>query len=86
MAIVHGISDLKKKGVKLPIYTDSRTAMSWVKNRKCKTKLPETPKTKNLFAVVRRAEKWLQENDFDTPILKWDTKNWGEIPADFGRK
>ena len=21
-----------------------------------------------------------------TPILKWETRQWGEIPADFGRK
>ncbi len=86
LAIVHGLSHLKKTGLKLSIYTDSRTAMSWVKKKKCKTKLPENAKTKSLFDVVRRAEKWLQENDFDTPILKWDTKSWGEIPADFGRK
>ena len=86
LAIVHGISYLKTKGVKLPIYTDSRTAMSWVRNKKCKTKLPENAKTKSLFDVIRRAEAWLRENSFDTPILKWDTKGWGEIPADFGRK
>ena len=86
LAIVHGLSHLKKTGLKLSIYTDSRIAMSWVKKKKCKTKLPENAKTKSLFDVVRRAEKWLQENDFDTPILKWDTKSWGEIPADFGRK
>jgi ribonuclease HI len=28
----------------------------------------------------------LQQNTYTTQILKWDTKNWGEIPADFGRK
>jgi len=86
LAIVHGLSFLKKQEVKLPIYTDSMTALSWVKKKKCKTKLAETPKTKSLFEVVRRAEKWLQENDFNTVLLKWDTKSWGEIPADFGRK
>ena len=39
-----------------------------------------------LFDIVRRAEKWLQENTYDTRILKWKTEEWGEIPADFGRK
>ncbi len=86
LAIVHGISFLKKQGIKLPIYTDSMTAMGWVKKRKCKTKLTESRETKKLFEVIHRAEKWLQENDYDTPLLKWDTKKWGEIPADFGRK
>ena len=31
-------------------------------------------------------EKWLKENKYTTPILKWKTREWGEIPADFGRK
>ena len=29
---------------------------------------------------------WLRTHPFRVPILKWDTQNWGEIPADFGRK
>jgi len=36
--------------------------------------------------VIERAEKWLKENTYTTRILKWETKEWGEIPADFGRK
>ena len=36
--------------------------------------------------MIQRAEKWLQENTYNNPILKWETKAWGEIPADFGRK
>ena len=86
LAIVHGISYLKKHGLKLPIYTDSMTALSWVKKKKVKTKLEENAKTAQLFAIVRRAENWLKANSYDTPLLKWDTKKWGEIPADFGRK
>ena len=34
----------------------------------------------------KKHEKWLKENSFSNPILKWETKAWGEIPADFGRK
>ena len=41
---------------------------------------------KDLFEYIARAEKWLQENDYTTQILKWETDVWGEIPADFGRK
>jgi len=29
---------------------------------------------------------WLNTNDWKNPLLKWETKYWGEIPADFGRK
>ena len=50
------------------------------------SKLPLTPQTQNLFDVIKRAEDWLKKNTYSQPILKWDTKNWGEIPADFGRK
>lgn len=28
----------------------------------------------------------MRENTYTTRILKWETKQWGEIPADFGRK
>ncbi|MEO5906730.1 MAG: ribonuclease H, partial [Saprospiraceae bacterium] len=30
--------------------------------------------------------KWLKENEWKNPLMKWDTKHWGEIPADFDRK
>jgi ribonuclease HI len=57
-----------------------------VAHKKCKTKLPRTPETEELFRIIERAENWLKENTYTTRILKWETKNWGEIPADFGRK
>ena len=86
LAIVHGLSYLKKKNSSLAIYSDSKVAIGWVKNKKAKTKLKETAKNKDLFDLIIRAEKWLRENQYKNPIIKWDTKSWGEIPADFGRK
>ncbi len=86
LAIVHGLALMKQKGLQLPIYSDSVNAINWVKQKKCKTKLPREPKTEELYRLIERAEKWLRENSYTTPILKWDTKRWGEIPADFGRK
>ena len=86
LAIVHGLALLKQKGFDMPIYSDSVNAISWVKQKKCKTKLPRDPKTEQLFQLIERAEKWLRENIYSTPILKWETQQWGEIPADFGRK
>ncbi|MFS6554498.1 ribonuclease H, partial [Parabacteroides distasonis] len=29
---------------------------------------------------------WLRTHQYDTPIIKWETRQWGEVPADFGRK
>lgn len=86
LAIVHGLALLKQKNMPMPIYSDSATAMKWVKDKKCKTKLERVPENESLFYLIERAEKWLRENTYTTKIIKWDTPNWGEIPADFGRK
>jgi len=86
LALVHGIAWLKEKGSDRNIYSDSRIAMGWVKRKKCNTKLKRTAKNKKLFELIARAEGWLRKNKYETKIVKWETKAWGEIPADFGRK
>lgn len=86
LAIVHALAYLKKRSSDRIIYTDSRTAMSWVRKKKCNTKLEPTAKNSKIFELIERAEEWLQKNTYNTPIVKWETKAWGEIPADFGRK
>lgn len=86
LAIVHGLALVKQKGVEIPIYSDSRNALNWVKQKKCKTKLERNARTEELFQLIERAEKWLRENTYTTPLLKWETEKWGEVPADFGRK
>ena len=87
LAIVHALALMKQKGICMTIYSDSRNALAWVKQKKCKTKLERTPKTEELFQMIERAERWLQTNDYSRiPILKWETEEWGEVPADFGRK
>ena len=87
LALVHGIALLKSKNKAIiPIYSDSRIAMSWVKKKQCRTNLVFDASNKDLLDLIKRAEKWLKENTYNNPILKWETKAWGEIPADFGRK
>jgi ribonuclease HI len=87
LAIVHALALMKQKGISMTIYSDSRNALSWVKQKKCKTKLERTPKTEELFQMIERAENWLKNNSYDhIPLLKWETDQWGEVPADFGRK
>jgi ribonuclease HI len=86
LALVHGLALLKQKGFDIPVYSDSVNAIGWVEQKKCKTKMPRTPETEALFRIIERAENWLIENTYTTRILKWKTKDWGEIPADFGRK
>lgn len=86
LAIVHALAMQEKQGTQLPIYSDSRIAIGWVKKQKVNTKLVRTAKTKLLYELIERGEKWLKNNAFRVPLLKWETKSWGEIPADFGRK
>jgi ribonuclease HI len=86
LAIVHALALTQKQGINTPIYSDSATAIGWVKKKKCNTKLESTPKTTELLAMVRRAEQWLAEHRWTNPLIKWETAQWGEIPADFGRK
>jgi ribonuclease HI len=86
LAIVHALALLQPTRPEQVVYSDSRIGISWVKGRKCKTKLTKTVENKFLFHLLARAEKWLNANEITNPILKWETKKWGEIPADFGRK
>ncbi|MBT8393368.1 MAG: ribonuclease H [Flavobacteriaceae bacterium] len=86
LAIVHGLAFLKQRNSSRIIYTDSRTALSWVKKKTCNTKLKGSDKNKPLFDLIKRALEWLNKNEYSTTIVKWETKAWGEIPADFGRK
>lgn len=86
LALVHCLALQKRHKLNLPIYTDSMTAMKWVKDKKAKTKLERTSRNTELFELIERAEQWLKENPPFVPIIKWDTDNWGEIPADYGRK
>jgi len=86
LAIVHALAWLKQRNSNLPIYSDSRTAISWVQKKRANTKLEETPRNQVLFDLIDRAETWLNTNTYSTKILKWETEHWGENPADFGRK
>lgn len=86
LALVHGLAYLKKIGSDRKIYSDSKIAIGWIKRKSCNTKLKRTAKNQKLFELIHRAETWLKTNTYTTQILKWETKAWGEIPADFGRK
>ena len=86
LAIVHALSLLADKGLNLPVYSDSSTAIAWVKTGRCKTGLVEDKTNAPLFKLIRRAEDWLVEHKTTNPVLKWDTHAWGENPADFNRK
>ena len=87
LAIVHALALMEKQGIKDKIiYSDSYNAILWVHKKQCKTKLELSPKTEALYQIIRRAEQWLRTHAVTVPIMQWETRKWGDIPADFGRK
>ncbi len=86
LAIVYAIMLLNQQKKVIPIYSDSSTAIGWVKKKHCNTELVLDDRNIELFNLIHSAEVWLLGNPYENPILKWDTLAWGEIPADFNRK
>lgn len=86
LAIVHALTICQNNPSFKVIYSDSKTAISWIKNRKAATKIAHTDANNQIIAILRRAEEWLIKNTYQVPVLKWETAAWGENPADFGRK
>jgi len=87
LALIHALALMDKhKRYDIPIYTDSMTALSWIRNKNVKTTLLRSSRNEEIFQLVDRAMQWLNTHEIKNQILKWDTRRWGEIPADFGRK
>jgi ribonuclease HI len=86
LAIVHALAWMNESGKNWPIYTDSKTALSWLKSGKAKTTLRRSSLNEKLFELIVKAESWLDAHPNRNQVLKWDTELWGENPADFGRK
>lgn len=87
LAIVHALAYLDKLGDhSTSIYSDSRTALAWLRARHHNSKLVKTPKNARIHELLARADAWVKTHACLNPVIKWDTENWGEIPADFGRK
>lgn len=86
LALVHALSLCARTGDTRTIYSDSVTALAWLRNRRAKTTLRPTPRNQRLLTLLARADAWVQTHTWQNPVRKWNTDAWGEIPADFGRK
>ena len=75
LAIVLGLAYLKQNNLPWVLYTDSRTALSWLKKGHADTKIEWNAQNQDLFFMLRKAEMWLHDNTWTTPIYKWDTKS-----------
>ncbi len=65
LAIIHGLSYLKERNLSIPIYSDSQTAIKWVKMKKANTSLAITKDTEKVWDLIKRGEQWLKK----IPIL-----------------
>lgn len=87
LALIHALALFTRQGrTDIPIYSDSKTALSWLRKHAVKTNLTPTPANSRLREILARAIAWMDANPVLNPVLKWNTELWGEIPADFGRK
>lgn len=87
LAVVHALALLdQQQRYDVPIYSDSMTALAWVRKKKANTSIERGEKTAEIWSLIDRAEQWLRTHDVQNPLLKWETKQWGESKADFGRK
>lgn len=86
LAIVHALAEMNRRNEWHNIYSDSKTAMAWIRNRQVKTQLKQTDRNTKLFELLGRALVWIRSHSWPVKIMKWQTELWGEIPADFGRK
>jgi ribonuclease HI len=86
LAIVHGLAYLQKMGSDKTVYSDSVNAIKWVKQRAVSSTLPRDESTQEIWELVDRAINWLRTNKYNNKVVKWQTKQWGEIKADYGRK
>lgn len=86
LAIVEALKIMKGSGRRRVIYSDSKTGISWVKKKKIGTTLEKSDRTCEVYEAIRRAMWWLRANKYENKVIKWRTKEWGEIRADYGRK
>lgn len=86
IAIVHALAYLQEQGSSRTVYTDSMTAMKWIRNKEVASTLTRDASTKKIWELTDRALQWLNTHTYKNKIKKWHTDQWGEIKADYGRK
>ena len=83
LAIVHAIGYQKRENLSLPIYSDSKIAINWVKQ---KTHRSKEIKTDYVQDLMERAIKFLHHTGITHEIRWWNKYLLGENIADYQRK
>lgn len=82
LALVEGLKFVYDQPT-VKVYSDSKTALAWVRDKKVKTAHQVEDKDQQL--KIRQALFFLNTQKYQQPIF-WINKQYGEIPADYGRK
>jgi len=64
------------------LWTDSTIAMGWI--RTCRLG-PSVAEPERILEFTREISRLLAQNP-QLQLRKWETRRWGQIPSDFGRK
>ncbi len=83
LGIVSALKHIKELGLDCPVYSDSQVAISWVRKRVHKSAARLTREVQDL---LDDAIQWLEANPNHAAVYQWKTREWGENPADYGRK
>lgn len=87
LALIHALALLDRQhNTRTVVYSDSVNAISWVRRGGHRSQLARTPRNAVIHNMLARADAWLRAHPVHNAIHKWDTRHYGEIPADFGRK
>jgi ribonuclease HI len=81
-AIIEGLKWIYEMGIDIPVYSDSSTAISWIK----RTTQPRDWKMNELMVWWHDILTRMEREKLLLHLRKWVTKYLGEIPADYGRK
>jgi ribonuclease HI len=86
LAIVFALAYLWQLNSSIAIYSDSKTALWWAREKGHGSKQPQNNTNKEVFEQLDWADNWLKTHRYHNPLLKWKIRWWGENPADFGHK
>ena len=64
------------------LWTDSTIAMGWIRSGSVGQGVHEPELIREMVVKI---QKLLRQNP-QMKLVKWDTRSWGQIPSDFGRK
>lgn len=82
LAGIKGMIEVAAERGETILWTDSKIAMGWIKSKKLGPTVREPELIMELIYAINDLLKKYPQME----LRKWETKSWGEIPSDFGRK